>query len=105
MFCSWDSELPSRPCEQSSLSPVMARDERREISPGNPDGVQDADVVEIAALAKGVDCGSRDTEVASHFTDAEEAALGTLDPRWTQRFVEHRCGMGSLGGREHTVTQ
>ncbi len=82
-------------------SAAVPRDERCEVSRRNADGVQDADVRELAASAQAVDRRGTDAEEARDLGYAEQIFL---DPR-TQRFVFGRCAFGRFVDRPVVASQ
>jgi hypothetical protein len=77
-------------------SAAVPRDERCEVSRRNADGVQDADMRELAASAQAVDRRGTDAEAARDLGYAEQIFL---DPSWTRRFVIARFRLGDSWSR------
>jgi hypothetical protein len=70
---------------------VVPCDERGEVSRNDADGLQDANVRELAACAQAVDRRCANSEAARDLGYAEQIFL---DPSWTRRFVIGGCGLG-----------
>jgi hypothetical protein len=77
-----------------SPSATLGLEECSEVRGGDADRVQDTYMCQLMALAKRVNRGGADAELAGDGGHGEQRAL---DPSWTWSFVLPRYGLGAVG--------